>query len=152
MDSHYWPLATHCCGTLPSPPRTGPATLLLSLSKVEVLGRNIPLVRPGHVLISQLPGRQARFHPFSSVGKSWPFFPRPFAGQNFHSIKETFFCRVPRFPSTFHSLSCLQGFTYTLPLFPLPLLQANPLHSFLFWASPDISCVTQDLSLWHANS
>ena len=46
------------------------------------------------------------------------FLPKPFAGQNFYGIKETFFCRVPRFPSTFHSLSCLQGFTYTLPLFP----------------------------------
>ena len=81
------------------------------------------------------------------------FLPKPFAGQNFYGIKETFFCRVPRFPSTFHSLSCLQGFTYTLPLFPsLFSRQILLILFFFFLASPGISCVTQDLSLRHANS
>ena len=102
-----------------SSPRTGSDTSLLSLSQGSKSWAEISH-QSGLVMClfpSCQEGNQDATLSALQV-RAGSFFPKPFAGQNFHGIKETFFFRVPRFPSTFHSLSCLQGFTYTLPLFP----------------------------------
>lgn len=69
----------HCCKTPRSPPRIA-LPRCLSPSKVKVLGRNIPLGRPGHVLTAPLPERQARFCPFSFYRRrrGCPLPPKPF--------------------------------------------------------------------------
>ena len=133
MDSHYWPLATHCGRTLPSPPRTGSDTSFLSLSKVEVLGRNIPLVRPGHVLISQLPGTQSRCHPFSFVGESWLLPPQALCRTEFLWHKRDILLQSTKVPLNFPQSLLPPGLYIHSPPFPLPLLQANPPHSFFFF-------------------
>ena len=136
-----------------SPPRTGSDTSLLSLSQGSKSWAEIS--HQSGLVMCSFPSCQEGNQDATLSAlqvRAGSFFPKPFAGQNFHGIKETFFFRVPRFPSTFHSLSCLQGFTYTLPRFPSLFSRQILLILFFFLASPGISCVTQDLSLRHANS